>query len=511
MRAKVLASLAVLLLLLAAPAFADVLTLHNGAQLEGKLVEQRPDEVVFEHVVSGAHVRSVFAKADVAKLELDYGTRSAPANGGVPATNLRYPELKDLKKKVALVIDRSGSMAIGDRWLTALDEVEKLLAELPEDVSFSVYTFDRKATPLTEANFVKPTDESKRALRAKLDKLGVNLEGYTDLAAGLAPAIAAEPEAIYLFSDGVPTIGEPSASAVWKGIKEKLSLLPPPKSLPIHVVGLAGGTYEFGDPENADGARLILRTIAESTGAKYRELKAVLHGEPRALKPVPELAPRPDAVTFHFFVTQPAPLTGAPASAPVFNLQQEFFQRQFVNENLLVAVEDPALQRGPLVLEYATSTAPRIELESYAPDSVSKELFDEKRDLEHLVPYVEGHNTLDNGQFQQIGSATVAHLGVLRLYQAIHLVRGLDERKQGTHSDDASTPYHAFIKVHSAGGTLHVIYKRGNKSFKHVFFIDPLVSNGGGVVVVDPATPQTPAGHPAGAGSNKGHNQNGGH
>jgi hypothetical protein len=502
MRTALFASLA--LVALAAPALADVLTLHNGAQLDGKLVEQRADEVVFEHTVQGVHVRSIFAKADVAKLEVDYSTRAAPG-GAAPVTSLRYPELRDLKKRVAIVVDRSGSMAIGDRYLTALDEVDKLLAELPPEIGVSAYAFDRKAIPLTEANFLKANDETRRKIRAKLDQLGVNREGYTDLVAGIAPAIAAEPDAIYLFSDGVPTLGEPSAQAVWRGIREKLNLLPPPKNVLIHTVGLTGGAYEYGCVENPDGARLILRTIAESTGAKYRELPAVDHSIPLALRPLKELAPPADPVTFRFYETDPAGVAMQKIESqqvPLFRPDKIFFLKEFVAMEFLVEVEDPALADGPLVLEYAALPhPPRIELEHYPPPSVSTELYDSKRDLMPLVPWIDRHDDLNNGAFQAT-TATATRGSTLRLYQRIHLVRGLDARKNGYHTEDSSDRYDAFLKVHPAGGTLDVIYRRGNKSWKHVFFLDPLMQGG---AKFSPVTPSVGSvAEPKGTGSHVG-------
>ena len=63
-------------------------------------------------------------------------------------------------------------------------------------------------------------------VRTKLETLGLNLEGYTDIVAGLAPAVQGAPEAIYLVTDGFPTIGEPSAAHVVKGIKKELNLTP---------------------------------------------------------------------------------------------------------------------------------------------------------------------------------------------------------------------------------------------------------------------------------------------
>ena len=458
------------------PALADMLTLHGGAQLEGKVVEQRGDEIVFEHVVGGAHVRSVFSRGDIEKFEVDLGTRAAAASvAGV--TSSRFPELKDVKRRFAIVLDRSGSMSIGDRYATALDEIDKLLAAAPDGVGVSVYAFDRRPLPVTDTSFWKLDDATRKKLHDKLEGLGVNRLGYTDLVAGLAPALAAEPEAIFLFSDGVPTIGEPSASAVLKGLREKLALLPS-KNVLIHVVALHGGRYEWGKTEDPDGARAVLRAIALATGGTLREVEA----QPRpqvhlALTPPPERVPPLDPVKFHFYTTEPP----APSTAPAF--AHEFFLPEVSSMNFVVEVEDPALVQGPVVLEYAAVPAPpRIVLRSYTRSDPAHELFDEKKDLEPLVAHQDGQPDLS--RFQMLDdiwlgtsrpqqSATVyARPGVLRLYQRIHVVRGLDDNKRGPNFDDQSDRWNAYIKLPMDNGTLDVIYERGNRTYKHTFFID---------------------------------------
>lgn len=473
----VLAALA--LALAAAPASADVITLRSGVLIEGKLVEQRAGEIVFEHRIHGASVRSTFAKADVVSVELTF-PRTVAADGA-PPTSARYPELRDGGEKVAIVVDRSGSMSIGDRFATAVDEVDRILAEMPAETSFAVYTFDRKPAMLTGGELLRPTEAARAQVRSKLGALGCNITGFTDVALGLSTAINLRPDAIYLLSDGVPTAGEQDAAKIVAKIQTWLNQVRPAKKIPIHVIGLFGGTYELGDPENPDGARLVLKRIAEATGGRYRELAAV----PRVRPPLPRktLPPDerpPDEVTFHFY------------TSPNFTPASEFFLREFVNIPFWIEIEDPALVRGPVILEYSGNA--RIELQTFPLASVSPKQYDEKRDMRQLEIHNERQETLNGmNAFERV----VLDRGRLRLHQKIQIVRFMDDGKVGPHHFDLSTDEVAYIKLPAEGGTLEVLYKRGTRELKHVFFMKGVYEQGGAVVVSPPAGGSTPSVPPA--------------
>src|SRR5262245_283151 len=105
-----LATALIATLALAGLASADVLTLHGGATLEGRVVEQRGNEIIFEHRLGGQKTRSVFERSVVQKLEITSGLGTVEAPCAV--TSERYPEAKTYEKRVGIVLDRSGSMAI---------------------------------------------------------------------------------------------------------------------------------------------------------------------------------------------------------------------------------------------------------------------------------------------------------------------------------------------------------------------------------------------------------------
>src|SRR5437773_2301007 len=58
------------------------------------------------------------------------------------------PELANYHDKVVFVVDRSGSMALADRFSTALDIVDQLLNEMSKDLKFDIYLMNESAHSL---------------------------------------------------------------------------------------------------------------------------------------------------------------------------------------------------------------------------------------------------------------------------------------------------------------------------------------------------------------------------
>src|SRR5579872_3168676 len=147
-----------LALLVAGAARAETLVLKNKEQtrIEGRVIEQRADAVVFEHSVNGVLVRSTFATADVAWIESLGATRpktQARAEAKTAGTG-EFPELDASKKQVIIVLDHSKAMALSDRYELGLRVVESLIDHLPAHSHFGVYLLDDHTTSIFDSNYV---------------------------------------------------------------------------------------------------------------------------------------------------------------------------------------------------------------------------------------------------------------------------------------------------------------------------------------------------------------------
>src|SRR5581483_5156519 len=85
-------------------ALGDTITLKDGTKLEGTIVEQKADEVVFEHAVGGSKVKSTFKKSDVKSVEFGPGGAKSGTDEKKPAPEKKpegatpeFTELKDYK------------------------------------------------------------------------------------------------------------------------------------------------------------------------------------------------------------------------------------------------------------------------------------------------------------------------------------------------------------------------------------------------------------------------------
>lgn len=419
------------LLAFAGGALADTLTLKDGTKLEGVVVEQKGDEVVFEHSVGGAKTKSTFKRSDVKALEFAASTEAKPEKPPEkkPEPVPEYGETKDYKHGVIIVLDRSGSMAISNRFNTALDEVDKILLGLPATTGFGVYLFDTKVVSVFDSNAVKTKDPMRGRMRKRIAELGgLNRSGYTDIGAALAPAIRARPDAIYLLSDGVPTKGDLQSDALLKAIKD----LMPTKKFPIHVTAIRGGEHVEGLEENDTIARAILKRIAEGSSGKYREVESK-DKETTALK---KKAGADDEVDFH-----------------CYHRNREFIQRELRHPGFEVEVRDSLFSEGKAVIEYASVS---LELRTRTDAGV---LFDEHKDL----PL--DFRGMDADKKTTFGLGGTLDAGPKSFWShPIRVVRPQDDREG---DDGAKT----FVKIPTDGGTLEVVYRRGTKEWKRTFII----------------------------------------
>ncbi len=430
---RLLLALAASFALAGGAALGDTLTLKDGTKLDGKIVEQSDDQIVFEHTVGGATTKSSFKKSDVKSLEQSFSTEGKKPEdkpGAKPeAKPHEYGELEGYKH-IVIVLDRSSSMVIADRFKTALDEVDKILNELPAAAEFGVYLFDTKPVSVFDSNNLKTKDPRRGKLRKRVEELGgVNFMGFTDLSTSLTPAIRARPDAIYLLSDGVPTRGALEAEGILKSIKD----LMPTKKFPIHVVAIRGGKYEDGLEENDEVARAILKQVAQTTSGKYREVESKPAPDGRALKQRPRES---DEVDLHFWNSQ----------------HHEFTERELSFPSFEVQIRDLVFMRGFAVVEYADMT---LEVKTKTDAGVT---FDDVKDVTLTYREIDA----DKKSFGLGGTLDPGEKSIWS--PMIKVVRPQDSR-------EGAKGGVTFVKIPSSGGTLEVIYRRGKKEYNKVFSI----------------------------------------
>jgi hypothetical protein len=281
-RRGVLLGGAILALLIIRAASAETLVLKNKEQtrIEGRVIEQRADAVVFEHSVNGVLVRSTFAASDVAWIEslapaARPHTHARTAAKHAEAPTGEYPELETYKKQVIIVLDHSKAMAMSDRYEVGLNVVDSLIDHLPAHARFGVYLLDDRAISIFNSNYVKPTDPTRKRLRQFVERLGPPDADVpeADLVTGLVPALNARPDAVYLVTAGAATETREQVKAIVKAIQGRH---PRSKKFPVHVIGILGG-HPREDASTDAANRNLLVAIADGLGGNYREMLAAAY------------------------------------------------------------------------------------------------------------------------------------------------------------------------------------------------------------------------------------------
>ena len=98
------------------------------------------------------------------------------------------------------------------KWQRAIGSVEWLLAKMPKDVKFQMYTFNQLATPAiedTDGNWLDTSSpdnvsDAVAGLDATVPGHGTSLYRAFEVVRGLNP----RPDNIYLLTDGLPTMGD---------------------------------------------------------------------------------------------------------------------------------------------------------------------------------------------------------------------------------------------------------------------------------------------------------------
>lgn len=334
-----------------------------------------------------------------------------------------FDEAAGYTKLVLIVLDRSGSMSIASRWPVALAKVERIVERLPDGTRFDVILFDRKAESLFGGETLRATANAREKLRARIAARRLSLDLFTDIGAGLAAAFERRPEAVYLISDGVPTAGETATAKLVAAVADRARRA----RVPVHVVSVLGGTYAFADVENPEGAREVLRGIARETGGKYREADGGAPIGPRdALKRAPEAA---------------ASAPGEPR-VELFYRDRRFVTRELTFPKFRVAVIDPALVVGPIVMEYALDLG--LDVRILTEDG---KVFDQVRDV-----------TL---RYEQGRLVTPHTFQVVRAYDS-----------SANNRPDPDDEEAMRLKMPSnAAARVEIAYERGGEEFTHEIFV----------------------------------------
>jgi von Willebrand factor type A domain len=155
------------------------------------------------------------------------------------------------------VVDQSGSMIDDDRLTRAKIELLRSVFALQPPQRFEVIFYNEEATPMPGGPQPRPSDlKTKNLLTSWLNLIGP--DGGTDPRPAMAQALALQPDAVFLLSDG----------EFPDGTVERVAKLNPRK-LPIHCVDMTGG----------QAGNHLLR-IARDSGGQYASRPGTLQAAP---------------------------------------------------------------------------------------------------------------------------------------------------------------------------------------------------------------------------------------
>jgi len=155
------------------------------------------------------------------------------------------------------VVDQSGSMIDDDRLIRAKIELLRTVFALEPPQRFEVIFYNEEATPMPGGPLPRPADlKTKNQLTSWLHLIGP--DGGTDPRPALSQALALQPDAVFLLSDG----------EFPEGTVERVARLNPRK-VPIHCVDMTGG----------QAGNHLLR-IARDSGGQYASRPGSLQAAP---------------------------------------------------------------------------------------------------------------------------------------------------------------------------------------------------------------------------------------
>ena len=174
------------------------------------------------------------------------GAAGGAAGGGGGDGTPTFMGVKGRGKRIVYVIDRSTSMAQGDRFSHARYELKRSIRELPDGGAFFVIFFSTETLPM-------PADRLMSATKSNTDRFSKWIDqqspmGGTDPVEAMLKALELAPDTIFLMSDG--QFAEEAAPRIRSANSRNVSI----------------STIAFHDPAGEP----LLKRIAQENEGSYR-------------------------------------------------------------------------------------------------------------------------------------------------------------------------------------------------------------------------------------------------
>lgn len=197
--------------------------------------------------VEEAPLRPAPEPAEVPKTSAPAGGSAGRAGGGGGGSGAAtFMGVEGRGKRIAFVIDRSGSMASGNRFAHARYELKRSIRALSADHFFFVFFFNEGSLPMPASTLVSATTANKERYSRWIDQQ--QIMGGTDPTEAMLHALSLQPETIFLMSDGIFDIA--AADRIRAANRH----------------GCVINTIAFHDPSG----EVVLQRIARENGGTYR-------------------------------------------------------------------------------------------------------------------------------------------------------------------------------------------------------------------------------------------------
>lgn len=303
-------------LLMSQAAFADTVVLKNGTTLNGEVlsVNKVTGKVVMRVKVGSAQAEMTLDMKDVKTLELAKSDpapqdeesdlpfqdkkkkKAAPApvrprtqvrkKRTIGPTRAKPGKQTYVGKRYLYLIDCSGSMAIGQRWKQATDQLERMIGRLKPGTPYDVMLFHDAVRSLFTSNntlYKNKLSGRRAAKRMALEK--PELRGGTNLYHAMIKALHRNPTRIVVISDGVLTRGGPyGADHALRKVREARA-----KGIAVDFLAAQDGRYQAPQVEDLSAARQLMGRFAREGGGVFFSLPNMTKAKaklPQTFKPL---------------------------------------------------------------------------------------------------------------------------------------------------------------------------------------------------------------------------------